>query len=82
MKTVPKLVSYLHEFYWNYSQFLAIYYMLFSIEVIFNSENTDVWVPPVSRRCPCRAHLSATVLRRAVPRLAAVGGGVRMHWAA
>jgi hypothetical protein len=30
MKSVPNLISYLHKFFWNFSQFLAIYFELFS----------------------------------------------------
>jgi hypothetical protein len=26
MKSVPNLISYLQEFFWNFSQFLAIYF--------------------------------------------------------
>jgi hypothetical protein len=29
MKSVPNLIYYLHEFVWNFSQFLAIYFELF-----------------------------------------------------
>jgi hypothetical protein len=50
-----------------FSQFLAIYFELFSSGVNFNSENADEWVPPVSRRCPRRACLSAAVLHRTAP---------------
>jgi hypothetical protein len=39
MKSVPNLIFYLHEFFWNFSQFLAIYFELFSSGVNFNSEN-------------------------------------------
>jgi hypothetical protein len=34
MKSVPKLISYLHEFSWNFSQFLAIYFERFLSGVI------------------------------------------------
>jgi hypothetical protein len=34
MKSVPNLISYLHEFFWNFSQFLAIYSERFSSGVI------------------------------------------------
>jgi hypothetical protein len=57
--SVPNLISYLHDFLWNFSQFLAIYFKLFSSGGIFNSENVDEWVPPVRRRCPRRACLVA-----------------------
>jgi hypothetical protein len=46
MKSVTNLIFYLHEFFWNFSQFLTIYFKLFSSRVIFNSENTDQWAPP------------------------------------
>jgi hypothetical protein len=58
MKSVPNLISYLHEFFWIFSQFLAIYFELFSSGGIFNSENADEWVPPVRRRCPRLARLA------------------------
>jgi hypothetical protein len=65
MKSVSNLISYLHEFFWIFSQFLAIYFELFSSGGIFNLENADKWIPPVSRRCPRRALLLAAVSRRA-----------------
>jgi hypothetical protein len=34
MKSVPNLISYLHKFFWNFSQFLAIYFERFSSVVI------------------------------------------------
>jgi hypothetical protein len=68
MKSVPNLISYLHEFFWNFSQFLAIYFELFSSGGIFNSENTDEWVPPIRRRCPRRARLAARRFRVAATR--------------
>jgi hypothetical protein len=34
MKSVPNLISYLQEFFWNFSQFLAIYFERFSSGVI------------------------------------------------
>jgi hypothetical protein len=34
MKSVPNLISYPHKFLWNFSQFLAIYFELFSSGVI------------------------------------------------
>jgi hypothetical protein len=43
----------------NSSQFLVIYFELFSYESKFNSEIADMRGPPVSRRFPCRACLSA-----------------------
>jgi hypothetical protein len=59
MKSVPNLIFYLHEFFWNFSQLLAIYFELYSSGVIFNSENANEWVPPVRRRAPHRARLAA-----------------------
>jgi hypothetical protein len=41
MKSVPNLISYLHEFFQNFYHFLDIYLELFSFEMIFNSEITD-----------------------------------------
>jgi hypothetical protein len=67
MKSVSNLISYLHEFFWNFSQFLANYFELFSSGVIFLiRKTTDAWGPAVSgsiaphhaligchrRRCP------------------------------
>jgi hypothetical protein len=59
IKSVPNLISYLHDFFWKFSQFLAIYFELFSSESKFNSEKADEWGPPVSHRIPRRARLSA-----------------------
>jgi hypothetical protein len=56
MKSVPNLISYLHEFFQNFSQSLAICFELFSFGVIFISEITDERAPPVRRRAPHRAH--------------------------
>jgi hypothetical protein len=64
IKSIPNLISYLHEFFWNFSQFLAIYFELFSSGGIFNSENADEWVPPVRRRCPRRALFFSAPLPR------------------
>jgi hypothetical protein len=63
IKSVPNLISYLHKFSWNFSQFLAIYFELFSSEVIFNTENTDKWGPPVSAPSPCGCHMPALLAR-------------------
>jgi hypothetical protein len=68
MKSVPNLISYIHEFFWNFSQFLAIYFELFSSGSKFNSENAHEWGPPVSRRFPCRACLAARHHRVAATR--------------
>jgi hypothetical protein len=49
MKSVPNLISYLLEFFWNFSQFLANYFELFSSGVIFLiRKTTDAWGPAVS----------------------------------
>jgi hypothetical protein len=68
MKSVPNLISYLHEFSWNFSQLLAICFELFSFGRIFNSKNHCRGVPPVSlslsphraRLSACRFHAAAT----------------------
>jgi hypothetical protein len=54
MKSVPNLISYLHNFFWNFSQFLAIYFELFSSGGNFNTEIADMRGPSVSRRFPRR----------------------------
>jgi hypothetical protein len=54
-KSVQNLISYLHDFFQNFSQSPAIYFELISFRVNFNSEITDEWAPPVSRRAPRRA---------------------------
>jgi hypothetical protein len=59
MKSVSNLRSYLHEFFWIFSQFLAIYFELFLSGSKCNSEIADMRGPPVSRRFPHRARLSA-----------------------
>jgi hypothetical protein len=41
MKSVPNFISYLHEFFQNFSHFLAICFELFSFRMIFKSEITD-----------------------------------------
>jgi hypothetical protein len=58
-KSVPNLISYLHEFFQNFSQSPAICFELISFGVIFNSEIADKRVPLVSRRAPHRAHVAA-----------------------
>jgi hypothetical protein len=52
IKSVPNLIFYLHIFFCNFSQFLAICFELFSFGVNFNSEITDERTPPVRRRTP------------------------------
>jgi hypothetical protein len=59
MKSVPNLISYLHEFFQNFSQSPAIYFELISFGVIFNSEITD------ERRSPNR--LASLVLTAPSP---------------
>jgi hypothetical protein len=41
VKSVPNLIFYLHDFFWNFSHFLAICFELFSFGMIFNSEIAD-----------------------------------------
>jgi hypothetical protein len=67
MKSVPNLISYLHEFFWNFSHFLAIYFERFLSGVYFN----------FGKALTCGAHMSAAKPPRAVCRLAARGGAVR-----
>jgi hypothetical protein len=57
MKSVPNLVFYLHEFFRNFSQFLAIYFELFSSGVIFK----------FGKQLTRGVQQSAAVSRRAVP---------------
>jgi hypothetical protein len=66
MKSVPNLIFYLHEFFQNFSQSLAICFELFSFGVIFNLEIADERAPPVRRRAPRPARLPI-VSRRARP---------------
>jgi hypothetical protein len=82
------LISYHHEFFWNFSQFLAIYFELFSSGSKFNSENTDEWGPPISHRFPrrarlsvCRHRMAATHLHRTAPlaHLKCTVGTARRH---
>jgi hypothetical protein len=65
------LIFHLHEFFWNFSQFLAIYFEPFSSVVIFNSKNADEWAPPVRRRALRQVHLAARRCRMAAMRRAA-----------
>jgi hypothetical protein len=60
MKSVPNLISYLHKFFQNFSQFLAICFELFSFGVIFNSKITHERAPPVRRRAPHRGRAATT----------------------
>jgi hypothetical protein len=82
IKSVSNLISYLHNFFWIFSHFIAIYFELFSSRSKFNSEIADMRGPPVSRRFPHRACLSArrrrvaaTLACRAAP-LACLKGAV------
>jgi hypothetical protein len=59
MKSVPNLISYQHKCFWNFSQFLALYFELFSSGSKFNSEKADESGPPVSHRFLRQARLSA-----------------------
>jgi hypothetical protein len=70
MKSVPNLISYLHEVFQNFSQSLAICFELFSFGVIFNLEITDERAPPVRRHAPRRAHAAARRCRMAATRRA------------
>jgi hypothetical protein len=74
MKSVPNLISYLHEFFQNISQPLAICFELFSFGVIFNSEIADERAPPVRRRVPHRARAVARRCRMAAMRRAIARG--------
>jgi hypothetical protein len=65
-KSVPNLISYLHEFVQNFSQSPAIWFELISFGVIFNSEITDKRVPLVSRRAPHRARAAPTARVKAL----------------
>jgi hypothetical protein len=67
MKGVPNLISYLHNFFWNFSQLLDIYFELFSSGSKFYFGKT----------LTCGAQRSEAVSPRAVPWLVAVGGAVR-----
>jgi hypothetical protein len=58
-KSVPNLISYLHEIFQNFPQSPAIYFELISFGVNFNLEIADEWARPVSRRVPRRAHAAA-----------------------
>jgi hypothetical protein len=68
MKSVPNFISYLHKFFWNFSQFLAIYFELFLSGSKFNLEIADMRGPPVSRRFLRWARLSARHHRVAATR--------------
>jgi hypothetical protein len=70
MKSVPNLISYLQDFFWNFSQFLAIYFERFSSGVILiqktltsGSHLSDA----VVRAGPAWQHAIATWLPRTAP---------------
>jgi hypothetical protein len=48
MKSVPNLISYHHNFFRNFSQFLAIYFELFSSGGNFNMKIADMRGPPAT----------------------------------
>jgi hypothetical protein len=54
-KSVPNLISYLHDFFKNFSQSLAICFELFSFGEIIYSKIADERAPPVRRRVRQRA---------------------------
>jgi hypothetical protein len=64
MKSVQNLIVYLHKFFWNFFQFLAICFELLSFGVIFNSENADERAPPVRRRPWLKAAVGTARRRR------------------
>jgi hypothetical protein len=51
-KSVPNLISYLHEFFQNFSMSPAICFELISFRYFIKSEITDKRAPLVSRRAP------------------------------
>jgi hypothetical protein len=67
-KSVPNLISYLHEVFQNFSQSPAIWFELISFGLIFNSEIADKRVPLISRRAPHRARAEARRCRVAAMR--------------
>jgi hypothetical protein len=69
-KSVPNLISYLHEFFQIFSQSLAILFELISFGIIFNSEIADKRASLVSRRALHRARAAARRCRVAAPRRA------------
>jgi hypothetical protein len=69
-KDVPNLMSYLHEFFQNFSKSPAICFELISFGVFLNSEKADKRAPLVSRRAPGRARVAARRCRVAATRRA------------
>jgi hypothetical protein len=59
MKSVPKLISYPHDCFWNFSQFLAIYFVLFLSGSKFNSKIADMRGPHVCAPSPRGCHAPA-----------------------
>jgi hypothetical protein len=79
MKSVPNWISYLHEFFWNFSQLITISFELFSFGNIFNSGIICHGVSPISLSLsPHRARLSACRLYVA-PHVVAVLPRTRAH---
>jgi hypothetical protein len=84
MKSVASLISYLHEFFWIFSQLQTIYFELFSTGSKFNSENADERDPlsaAAVRAEPAWQRAVAACLPRAVPlsRLKCAVGTARRH---
>jgi hypothetical protein len=76
MKSVPNLISYLHKFFQNFSQSLAICFELFSFGVILNSEIDDSGPHlsgTASRAGPARQRAAAAWRPRAAHLPGAVG---------
>jgi hypothetical protein len=69
-KSVPNLIFYLHEFFQNFSQSLAICFELFSFGEIVYLEITDERAPPVRRHAPRWARAAARRCRMAAMRRA------------
>ena len=72
MKSVPNLISYLHEFFQNFSQSLAICFELFSFGEFVYSEIADSGphLSAVARRAGlARQHATAAWPSRAAPTL-------------
>jgi hypothetical protein len=80
MKSVPNLISYLHGFFWNFSQFLAIYFELFLSGSKFNSKNANEWGPLVSRHfrtgSACQRAVTAWLPRACAAPLARLKGAI------
>jgi hypothetical protein len=72
-KSVPNLIFYLHDFFRNFSQFLAIFFELFSSRVIYLNSKFDSRVGPACQ-WQCRAAPSRDWLPRAALSGRARGG--------